>query len=89
MSIILLIVSKPKKMTPKVSQDWTKLETIAKESVEDCEGVELIGDSSISVRDKDGLYPFALVLVVAHELNFSYRVDLFDGKESWNKEADA
>ena len=64
-------------MTPKVSQDWTKLETIAKESVEDCEGVELIGDSSISVRDKDGLYPFALVLVVAHELNFSYRVDLF------------
>lgn len=89
MSLIYLTISKPKKLTPKVSQDWSKLVAIAKESVEDCQEAQLIGDCSISIRGKDGLYPFAIVLKAAHELNFTYKVDFLEGKETWTCEPDA
>mgnify|MGYP001570540278 CR=1 FL=1 len=89
MNTILLSVTKPKKLSPKVSQDWSQFVATVKENVEDNQDIELIGDSAVSIRDKDGLYPFAQILVAAHKLNFSYTVRLFEGKESWTCEPDA
>jgi hypothetical protein len=87
--MILLTVTKPKKMTPKVSGDWSQFLSTVKENAEDNQDIELIGDSAVSIRGKDGLYPFAQILVAAHKLNFAYSVGLFEGKEGWNCNADA
>ena len=89
MSLILLTVTKPRLLSPKVSGDWLQLVAIVKESAKDNQDIEVLSESVLSIRGKDGLYPFALVLKAAHELNFSYNVTFFDGKENWRCEEEA